>query len=112
MPIAYTLDVNKVTLQIGSSGIRTFTSAASFLNALIPAGLAPPTSGTQPMWIFLISVNDTYSPCTIFLNPTANRIEIYLNVSTVTGWASGNNVQWTGFVLEYFTVNNKSLAYN
>jgi hypothetical protein len=102
--ITYTLNINKVSLQIGSSGIRTFSSAASFLNAQIPAGLAPPTSGMQPMWIFPISVNGTYTPCTVFLNPMANRFEIYPNVSMATGWASGNNVQWTGFVLEYFTV--------
>jgi hypothetical protein len=105
LPVTYIKSGSKVTLQFGSSGIRSFSSSASFLNVSIPAGLAPPTSGQQPMWIFPISVNGTFQSCTVFLNPTGTaHFEIYPNVSMATGWVSGNNVQWTGFVVEYFAL--------
>jgi hypothetical protein len=78
VPITYTKSGKKVTIQFGGSNIRTLTSAASFLNAQIPAGLAPPSGGLQPMWVVPISVSGMYTACNVFLNPTQNRFEIYL----------------------------------
>jgi hypothetical protein len=103
IPITYTKNGSKVSIQFGSSGARSFTSSASFLNGPIPAGLTPPTSGYQPMWCIPVMVNGTYTPVNVFLNASIGRFEVYSSVA-MNGWVSGNQVQWTGFTLDYFVL--------